>query len=169
MAILSKAASLVTGNVLVADSSDTEQGREECCVETLLKPCYWELAGQHRVCYKTILLLLPLAVFELPAVGLPAVISEIGPVYWFQINLPETFFFSYDPSADEPPMDPPYCSASPTLGFEGHRSSALVNPISFHIHGVLCRLSVLSLAYSVIMPPCPCCSSFSPGIFSLFT
>lgn len=34
MAIFPKAAYLVTGNVLVAESSDIEQGRKECHIET---------------------------------------------------------------------------------------------------------------------------------------
>ena len=38
MAVLPKAASLVTGDVLVADSSDAEQGRKECDMGALLKP-----------------------------------------------------------------------------------------------------------------------------------
>lgn len=79
MAIFPKAAYLVTGNVLVVDSSDIGQGRKECHIETtdaMLVKINWATLG---VLKKKILPAASLG-FELPIFGLSAFVSEICPV-----------------------------------------------------------------------------------------
>lgn len=79
MAIFPKAAYLVTGNVLVAESSDIEQGRKECHIETtdaMLVKTNWAILDVLKK-------ILPSASlgFELPIFDLCDFISEICPVY----------------------------------------------------------------------------------------
>lgn len=80
MAIFPKAAYLVTGDVLVAESSDIEQGRKECHIETtdaMLVKTNWAILD---VLKKKILPSASLG-FELPIFDLCDFISEICPMY----------------------------------------------------------------------------------------
>lgn len=81
MAIFPKAAYLVTGNVLVAESSDIEQGRKECHIETtdaMLVKTNWATLDVLKK--KKILPAASLG-FKFPIFDLSNFISEICPVY----------------------------------------------------------------------------------------